>query len=129
MNVVEQVKQTAVSSFRNILRASAHHNGRFRMVLTTRTGDDDKPLLIVGNAHGVVEDGHCIAIQNPDKDLADLIRPGCAYGIGGLKEIVSKRCDLALDLWIDAYKEPEHAVSIVARYKARNPQPAKFVVS
>ena len=129
MNIVEQVKQTAVSSFHNILRASAHHNGRFRMVLTTRAGDTDKPLLIVGNAHGVVEDGHCIAILNPDKELADLIRPGCAYGVGGLKEIVSKRCDLALDLWIDAYKGPEHAVSVIARYKSRKPQPAKFVVS
>lgn len=129
MNIAEQVKQTAASSFDNILRASAHHNGRFRMVLTTRAGDTDKPLLIVGNAHGVVEDGHCIAVLNPDQALVDQIRPGCAYGVGGLKEIVSKRCDLALDLWIDAYKEPEHAVSVIARYRARNPQPAKFIVS
>lgn len=129
MGIVEEIKQAAVSSFRNILRASADHNGRFRMVMTTRAGGADKPLLIVGNAHGVVEDGHCIAILNPDKELVDLIKPGCAYGKQGLKEIVSKRCDLALDLWIDSYKEPEHAVSVISRYRARQPSPAKFAVS
>lgn len=68
MDIVEQVKKTAVSSFHNILRASADHNGRFRMVMTTRTGGAEKPLLIVGNAHGIVEDGHCIAVLNPDKE-------------------------------------------------------------
>ena len=126
MNTVEQVKQAAVRHFLGVLPSSAGDNGMFRSMSTMHVGGENKPLLLVGNAHSRVEDGHCIAILNPDQELIDKIHAGCAYSSAILKEIVAKRCDLALDVWIDAYKAD--GIYLGPVYKSRNPKPAKFVV-
>ncbi len=86
----------------------------------------EKPLLVVGNAHGQVEDGHVIAILNPAEELAvsSKVAAGTAYPTGFLKEVVSGRCDAMVELWIDAYKE--NKVSRIESYVSRSPQPAPF---
>lgn len=126
MDVVEIVKQAAVSFFRSILPFSAAHNGTFKALLSVRVGEEVKPLLLLGNAHSKIEDGHCIAVLNPDTDIVDSLIAGCAYSGGALKWNVAKRCDVALDVWIDVYKED--GVIVGARYRSRNPQQAKFAV-
>ena len=126
MDVVETVKQVAVSFFRSILPFSAAHNGTFKALLSVRVGDEVKPLLLIGNAHSKIEDGHCIAVLNPDMELVDSLVAGCGYERSTLKWEGAKRCGVALDVWIDAYKTD--GVFVGTRYRSRNPQPAKFAV-
>ena len=126
MDLVETVKQIAVSFFRSILPFSAAQNGTFKALLSAKVGDEVKPLLLIGNAHSKIEDGHCIAVLNPDKTLVDSIIAGCGYDTGILKWKVAKRCDIALDVWVDAYKTD--GVFVGTRYRSRSPQPAKFAV-
>ncbi|MGE0086574.1 MAG: hypothetical protein AB7S75_19375 [Desulfococcaceae bacterium] len=82
--------------------------------------------LIVGNAHREVEDGHCIAIINPDESLLTQVVAGCAYTGDTLKNIVKGKCDLMIEIWIDVYKKD--GVSEISRYQSRNMEPAKFTV-
>lgn len=128
MSIVDQVKQAAISYFLGILYSSADHCAPFRAMVSMNVDGTVKPLLLVGTAHGKVEDGHCLALLNPDESLANRIVAGCGYNGRVLKEIVAKRCDVALDIWIDAYKPAERAVTVMTRYKAQHFQPARFVV-
>ena len=66
MNNIEQIKQVAVSTFLAILKNNAGDNGKFRMLITTKIGDEIKPLLLIGTAHSRVEDGHVRAVLKPD---------------------------------------------------------------
>ncbi len=59
MNITEQIQQVAVNTFLAIMPSSADDNGAFRMLMTAKVGDEVKPLLLIGNIHGRVEDGHC----------------------------------------------------------------------
>ncbi|MBX3678040.1 MAG: hypothetical protein KF853_13565 [Rhodocyclaceae bacterium] len=129
MDTIEQVKQVAFSHFRGVLNMSCVQDGCFKALVAVEVGDTVKPLLLVGNAHNEEEDGHCIAVLNPDKALVDTISAGCAYGARTLKEIVAKRCDVALDLWIENYMPADRAVTVSMRYKTHHFQPAKFAVS
>lgn len=127
MDITKQIQQTAVNAFLAFLPASAADNGVFRVLLTAKVDDEVKPLLLIGNAHCRVEDGHCLAVLNPDRELCDRLVAGCAYTHGILKEIVAKRCDLALFVWIDAYMKAS-PVKVVTKYQAKEAKPAKFVV-
>ena len=122
----EKVKEIAVSLFKSVLKISSDQHGTFRLIVTAKIQDEDKPLLILGNAHSEIEDGHCIAILNPDKSILNKVVAGCSYPADSLKEIVGGKCDLTVDLWIDAYKT--NGVSEISSYKARNPKPAQFKV-
>ena len=102
----------------------AHRSSLFGSYLRSR--EEVKPLLLIGNAHSKIEDGHCIAVLNPDMELVDSLVAGCGYERSTLKWEVAKRCDVALDVWIDAYKTD--GVFVGTRYRSRNPQPAKFAV-
>jgi hydroxyethylthiazole kinase-like sugar kinase family protein len=123
--MLDEMKKIAVNIFSNILPLSAAHHGTFRLLITAKIAGAEKPILIVGNAHSDVEDGHIIAVLNPDEDILNKIVAGCAYG-GLLKNIVSGKCDAMLDLWVDAYKTD--GVSELSSYKAREPKPAKFTI-
>lgn len=122
----EELKKTAVSVFDSVLKASAAHGGTFRLLITAKVGETEKPLLLIGNAHSDVEDGHVISILNPDESLLAEVDAGCAYSSDRLKEIVGGKCDAMLELWIDAYKK--EGVSELSRYKAREPKAAKFSI-
>ena len=41
--------------------------------------------------------------------------------------MVTKRCDAAVDVWVDGYQD--NAVSLMPRYQCRTIKPAKFVVA
>lgn len=120
----DKVKNIAEAIFKSMLLVSADHQGTFRLLITAKLDNDvEKPLLILGVAHSAVEDGHCIAILNPDEDLQDKVIAGCAYG-NSLKTIVQGKCDLMLNIWIDAYKKD--GVCIIDSYQANIPKPSKF---
>ena len=120
----DRVREIAVNLFKATLVESAEYQGTFRLLITAKIGDENKPLLILGNAHSAVEDGHCIAILNPSEELLNKVVAGCSYG-ATLKEIVQGECDLMLDIWIDAYKE---GVSILSTYQAKTLSPSKFKI-
>lgn len=125
----EDIKETATAIFRTLLRYSKENQGIFRVLLTSK--HDEKPFLIVGNAHSGVEDGHCIAILNPTPELAEEVRGGVAYQ-SHIKKIVNKKCDLMLDMWIDDYTEngvsTKFKVTILNKYRSKNMQSAHFQV-
>lgn len=120
-----QLTTVAESLFRTILRVSAEENGIFRALLTVNLDGTPKPLLVVGSVHPRIEDGECIAVLNPTRDLSEELRGGVAYG-GGIREIVQGRCDAMVNLWIDAYGRS--ATSVLYSYASRAPSLARFEV-
>lgn len=101
--------------------------GKFQSTLTLRLGDVDKPVLIVGTAHGLPhEDGDAIAVLNPDPDLVEGLHAGTGYSGAILKEIVSGKCDAMIHVWLDAYKKD--GGSVIGKYVSRTMKDAKFEV-
>jgi len=126
MNIKAKVQQAAQQFFLAILPASAGDQAPFKALITIEVDGEHKPLLLVGTAHSRVEDGSCIAILNPDPELIGLLNGGWGSNSLILKEAIAKRCDFALSLWIDAYKN--NRVSVVTKYENQSPAPAKFKV-
>ena len=79
MNTIEQLKQLAVKTFAAILPFSADSCSPFKMMTTIQIDGEVKPVLLAGVAHGKIEDGHIMAVLNPDPDLADEIKGGVGY--------------------------------------------------
>ena len=122
----EKIKEVSTQLFNSVLKISANHQGTFRLVVTLQIDDQSKPLLVVGNAHSEVEDGHCIAVLNPEESLMNEVIAGCAYMGGSLKGIVQGKCDAMVELWIDAYKTD--GISEISSYTSREPKDARFKV-
>ena len=126
-DLVERVTAIAVSHFLAVLSASADHQAPYKILLTIQVGEEQKPLLLVGTAHGAVEDGSVIAVLNPDQDLVDKLNGGWGCNSAVFREAVAKKCDLALSLWIDAYKP--NGVCLGIQYVAQKAEPARITVA
>lgn len=112
--------------FDSILKVSAGTSGKFKLIVMAKFEDEVKPILIIGNAHSDIEDGHSITIVNPEQSLTSELIPGCSYPKDLLKKIVQGRCDAMVELFTETYKtEPPTELS---SYFAKNPQPARFTV-
>ena len=126
MSAAEEVKEIAINIFNTILKSSADSGGTFRVLITAKIEEKEKPLLVVGKAHASFEDGHCIAVLNPDENVLDKVQGGVYYHGDFLKKTVQGKCDLMVELWIDAYKED--GVSVTGKYQAREGNEAKFEI-
>lgn len=127
MELFDQIEQLAVANLLFALKHSPDDNGTFKTLVTMNAGSIAKPLLLVGNAHHAFQDGHVIAVLNPDEDLIRELSAGCGYGSAQLKEIVAQRCDCMVDIHvIGADTQPN--IRRGGRYKMRHTKPAKFVV-
>jgi hypothetical protein len=124
MDIIEQVKEVAVGYLKGVMTIGPDDDATFRMLITTSVDGEAKPLLLLGNAHRKFDDGHCIAILNPDAELVDKLGAGCGCSGFNLKELVTKRCDVMLDVWIQG----DIRATIGSRYRAHSFKPAKFVV-
>lgn len=124
--MLDELQEAASTIFLSILRSSATQNGQFRLVMNSKIVDAEKPLLIVGHAHSHIEDGHVIAVLNPDKSLTSSNHPIIGASTELLKEIVSGKCDAMIELWIDAYKED--GITRMSSYKSRTPMDARYEV-
>lgn len=120
--MLDQIKGITVSLFNAVLRGSADHGGTLRLFITAKANGEKKPLLVVGNAHSQVEDGHCIAIWTTEERLSTEVIAGCAYTGNSLKEVVRSKCGAMVELWIDAYKKD--GVNTISKYEANDPKPA-----
>jgi hypothetical protein len=126
MNIKAQIQQAAVKFFLGILHSSAGDQAPFKALITVEIDGELKPLLLVGTAHSRVEDGSCIAVLNPDRELVGILSGSYGGNATVFREVVAKRCDLAMTLWIEAYKD--NRVIVGARYRNKTPSPAKFSV-
>lgn len=98
----------------------------FKGIVTISVDGVAKPLLILGNAHGRVEDGEIILVLNPRKSLIPDLKPGVTYGKGGIKQLVASKCDQMIHLWFDHYKAPPHRCSINAKYESKSTLPVEI---
>jgi hypothetical protein len=126
MNTAKHLQQIAVNTFLAILRASDQDHSGFRILITMTVDGEMKPLLMIGTAHGGIEDGHVVAVLNPDQDLCDELQACCGYTPFILKEIVAKRCDMMVHIGVSAYRV--NPVDYVTKYQAQVIKPAKFLV-
>lgn len=112
--------------FHTLQSAGSNEDSPFRMLADVNIDGTVKPVLLLGNVHPHPEfrDGHCIAILNPDKTLLKRINPGVGISTPILKEIVERKCDLMLYLYIEAYCN--RRVSRAGTYQARTPSLAKY---
>jgi hypothetical protein len=125
MNIIDQLKETATRVFLGVLPVSADHSAPFKAQITIKVNGEVKPVVLIGTAHSKVEDGNVTVVLNPDPLLRDqLLREHGA--LMHLKKMLSQRCDAALTIWIDAYKN--NRVLKGERYLARQMMPAKYVV-
>jgi hypothetical protein len=125
--LLARIEKIAVGVFKSVLAGSANHQAPFKALVTIQVDDAHKPLLLVGTAHSAVEDGSVIAVLNPDQELVNKLNGGWGCNSAIFREAVAKKCDLALNIWVDAYK-PD-GVCLITKYMAREPRPAKFSVA
>ena len=111
-----------------LARIAPQSSGVFKAVITVNSEGETKPLLLVGNAHAACDDGGCIAILNPARDLANEIQPGCAYAPGHLRKLVARRCEQMAQFWFDHYKSPESRVSVLGSYTSKTSRPVEIKV-
>ena len=52
MNTSAQVEKIAVDLWNTVLSGSPEDNGPLKMLVSMKTSDSTKPLLLVGNVHG-----------------------------------------------------------------------------
>ena len=122
----EEIQQIAVDNFQCFLKSCSKSNATYRQLLTVEIEDAATPLLLIGEAHGSVEDGYCIAILNPEESLLTEVKAGISYLTQDLLNKVTDRCDVMLKIWIEAYKN--NRVNIIAKYEATLTRPARFLV-
>jgi hypothetical protein len=127
MSALNEVKDIAVDIFDSVLKASADSGGIFRVLITAKIEGKEKPLLIVGNANSSFEDGSCIAVLNPDKDVLQRIQGGVYYHNDILKKTVQGKCDLMVELWIDAYIKKD-GVCMTTKYQACESREVTFEI-
>jgi hypothetical protein len=120
-SLVERVKFIAVKHFIAVLGSSADHQAPFKSLITIDIEGKHMRLLLTGTAHGVVEDGSIIAVLNPDQELVDKLSGGWGCNSAIFREAVAKKCDLALNIWVDAYKP--NGVCLITQYVSREPRP------
>ncbi len=96
--MLEKVQQIAVDHFLAFLKVCADSNATFRQILTVDMDGVALHLLLVGEAHGNVEDGYCIAILNPDENLMSEVKTGLSYLTPDLLAKVENRCDAMLKI-------------------------------
>jgi len=125
MDIINHLNEVATHVFLGVLPVSADDSAPFKMQMTIQVDGEVKPVVIVGTAHGRIEDGNCTAVLNPDPVLRDqlLRQPGA---IMHFKKMLRGRCDAAITVWVDAYQN--NRVLKGERYLARLLMPAKFEV-
>ena len=84
----DRIEELATQLFKSVLQVSTTHQGTFRLVVSVLIDNDTKPLLLIGNAHSEVEDGHCIAILNP----VESVMGGSSCGLCLYRKHTQKYC-------------------------------------
>lgn len=78
--------------------------------------DGSKNLLVVGSIYRDYNDGHCIAVLNPDARLAGQLKGGVGYSDDILKYMAKGRCD-AMAMILCRGRKPYVAATYLSRKK------------
>lgn len=117
MSLKELLKKYAIEAVINALSEKNDDKG-FKEIVEIDLAGETKTLFLVGYADRNIEDGSCIAILNPEKELLERIKPNVAYSGAILKEIIAKKCEFMVQVWVDAYKKD--GVAILSSYRPRS---------
>jgi len=126
MSIATDLKNDIREIHAALARIAPQSSGVFKALITVNSNGEAKPLLLLGNAHAACDDGECIAILNPDRDLANEIQPGCAYAPEHLRKLVAQRCEQMAHFWFDHYKSPESRVSVLCSYASEVSRPVEM---
>ena len=99
-----------------------------QQVTTFSIDNQIMPLFIVGHVSQKIEDGSCVVLLNPEKELINRIEPSTHYPSAILKEIISKKCDCMVQIWVDAYKTGSGRLTTMSKYKSRSASKPRFTV-
>jgi hypothetical protein len=124
MKLEHQIADIAEAHHATALRWAPKNDGHFKSLVTVLIDDKVLPLLLVGNVHSTCEDGDCIAVLNPTKELAAALMPGVAYAPADLKKIAAGSCDCMVALFLDHYKKKKQTV--LGKYVAKTPRPVEI---
>lgn len=116
----DAVRAAAVRMLDALIAGAGEGRAPFRCLTAIHVTGVAIPMLMVGTADGLVEDGEAIVVLNPDEDLLDRLKPGVGYHGGLLKEIVSGKCDAMMHIWLDAYSKGPDRSKIMASYTPRS---------
>lgn len=125
----KRIERVALAIFENLLACiEDRQRSRFKLLFSVKFEDEEKPLALIGFIDKEKEDGKVLALYNPDEMLVNEIHADCAYAPSHLKEIVAKKCDMMLELWISAYKPDGRKVGEINSYKNRAFSSARMVL-
>lgn len=120
MKLENQIAEIAEAYHALLTRWAPMNNGHFKSVVTVSITNKPLPLLLVGNAQSNAQDGDCIAVLNPSKELASKLAPGVGYIFGSLQEMAAGNCDCMVYLFLEHYKENKRR--ILGTYEAKTPR-------
>ena len=76
----------------------------------------EKNLLVVGSVHREYDDGHCVAVLNPDPALVEQLNGGVGYTEPILKDLVVGRCKAMVFVTCTGRR-----TSLTSKYRSRKP--------
>lgn len=88
---IQQMFDVATGVMNGICITSGKPDVAFKKTIELAHGGE-KNLLVVGSVHRDYDDGHCVAVLNPDDELAAKLDGGIGYPSLILNEMVTGRC-------------------------------------
>lgn len=115
----DALRDTAVRMLDALIASAGDGRSPFRCLTAIYLEGEAMPVLMVGTADGLVEDGEAVVLLNPDEELLDRFKPSLGYHGGLLKEIVAGKRDAMLHVWLDAYSKAPNRAKVLASYTPR----------
>ena len=118
--MVDLIQKKAMEQFRSIYKDNRDTNHGFKVLKSITIGEDTKDLLILGIMNTWNRYDTCIAVLNPSKEVIQKLEQGCVYTGNSLKRIVSRKCDLMVDLLVKTFKRGWE-FKVMRKYLASKP--------
>lgn len=88
---IQQMFDLATGVMNGIFITSGKPDVAFKKTIELAQGGE-RNLLVVGSVHRDLDDGHCVAVLDPDEQLLGQLNGGVGYTEPILKEMVQGRC-------------------------------------
>jgi hypothetical protein len=110
---IQQMMDVATGVMNGIFITTGKSDVYFKQMIELEKGQG-KQLLVVGSVHRDYDDGHVIAVLNPDEALLPNLEGGMAYDGALLKYLVAERCKAMVFMSCTGRR-----TSLLAKYHAR----------
>ena len=118
--MIDLIKNKAIEQFKSIYKDNRDTNHGFKVLKSISIGEDTKDLLILGIMNTRNGYDTCVAVLNPSQEVIQKLEQGCVYTGDSLKRIVSRKCDLMIDLLVKTFPK-SWEVKVMRKYLARMP--------